>query len=215
MSLIRHACFTSVLICLVGCDALEGQRFLLPRAETSIFVPSNWETIATPADKDTDAAALEAHPRDTKNPLLRGVQLRVFTKFNDVTGLEDMVKQTLIDVSRLEKQGTVSMVDATQIELKRRGFRAARVVHKLNLGAKGTTQLPVTQYTDLLYRPGMGLVLLVSGPTAGIDEVAPEIERILSSVRSLVPEPEVERVTPPAYVSMSFPRSLQRILLGR
>lgn len=209
---LRWSSFFALLTC-IGCDALEGQRYLLPKADTSLFVPSNWETEATDHTKDTDGAVLEAHPRTGKSGALRGIKLNVFTK-PEAAGLQEMVTQALLDVARLEKQGTLKVLDVTQIELTRRGFAAMRIVHQLQLG-KGTQALEVTQYTDLLFRPGLGVVLLVGGPKQGIDEVAPEIDRIMSSVRSLIPEPEIERPVPPPYVTMTFPRALQRIFLNR
>ena len=144
----------------------------------------------------------------------RSVHLKIFVQRKPVA-LEDLVKNTLGDVAALEKRGSLKVKDVTQIAINRaaRGatrIRGFRVVHQLELPEK-KGHFDVTQIADHLWRPGVGVTILVVGPKTAVETLGPELDGILGSVRDLAPEQVIPRVQPPDAVSSASQKVTQRL----
>lgn len=192
-----------------GCESLEGERLLVPGAHLSIFIPANWEANAKKAEqKGEDGVYLEAAPRTVKS-----VKLRVLVDDKTRGNLEDMVKRSLQDAAQLERDAGLKVKDVTQIPMKRGHIAGMRMVHQLVLGKKsGQKELELKQLTDLVPIDGLSVAVLVLGPKDDVDQVSAEIDRILSSVRSLTPEPDTPRTYPPDAVTGASQKVTQSLL---
>jgi hypothetical protein len=188
-----------------GCESLEGERILVPGAHLSIFVPANWE--ARPSAKGDNGVFLEAAPRT-----LKSVKLRVLVDDKTRGNLDDMVKRSLSDAAQLERDAGLRVTDVTQIPMKRGHVAGMRMVHQLEMGKKGGNISELKQLTELLPIDGLSVAILVLGPKDDVDKVSSEIDRILSSARSLTPEPDTPRTYPPDAITGASQRVTQSLL---
>ncbi|MCC6807321.1 MAG: hypothetical protein IT381_07845 [Deltaproteobacteria bacterium] len=190
----------------LACESLEGERLLVPGAHLSIFIPANWET--QKAQKGDGGVFLEATPR-----ALKTVKLRVLVDDKTRGVLDDMVRRSLADAAQLERDAGLRVRDVTQIPMKRGHIAGMRMVHQLELAKKsGTKGLELKQLTDLVPIDGLSVAILVLGPKDDVDTASGEIDRILSSVRSLTPEPDTPRTYPPDAVTGASQRVTQTML---
>jgi hypothetical protein len=193
-------------VLLTGCESLEGERLLVSGAHLSIFIPANWES--QPNQKGDGGVYLEAAPRG-----LKSVKLRVLVDEKTRGTLDEMVKRSLLDAAQLERDAGLKVKDVTQIPMKRGHIGGMRMVHQLAVGKKsGNKELEIKQMTDLIPIDGLSVGILVLGPKEDFDTVSAEIDRILSSVRSLTPEPETARTYPPDAVTGASQRVTQSML---
>ena len=196
---------------LTACESLEGERLIVAGAHLSIFIPANWAvTQNTPrqTQKGDGGVYLEAAPRG-----LKSVKLRVLVDEQTRGTLDDMVKRSILDAAQLERDAGLKVKDVTQIPMKRGHVVGMRMVHQLELGKKsGNKDLEIKQMTDLLPIDGLSVALLVLGPKEDFDTVSAEIDRILSSARSLTPEPDTPRTYPPDAVTGASQRVTQSML---
>lgn len=191
---------------LSACESLEGERLLVSGAHLSIFIPANWEF--KPNQKGDGGVYLEAAPRG-----LKSVKLRVLVDDKTRGTIDEMVKRSLLDAAQLERDAGLKVKDVTQIPMKRGHIGGMRMVHQLALGKKsGNKELEIKQMTDLLPIEGVSVGIMVLGPREDFDTVSAEIDRILSSVRSLTPEPETARTYPPDAVTGASQRVTQSML---
>lgn len=198
-----------LLALLGGCEQLEGERVLVPGADMSVLIPSNWEFQLAPQFQE-GGAMLEASSQQE-----HAVHLKIFVQKKSQLTLEDLVKNTLTDVGALATRGSVKVKDVTQIAITRQArgassIRGFRVVHQLELPDK-KGHFDVTQIADHLWRPLLGVTILVVGPKTAVETLGPELDSILSSVRDLTPEQPIPRVPPPDAVSSASQRATQRL----
>ena len=172
-----------------ACESLEGERRLLPNARVSVFVPANWE--AVPAE----GAELQLQPRGVKT-----VRLRVVVDPKRGQTLAQLKEQEMRDIEGLAKQG-LKVDDIALTDTKRGHLHGHRLLVRMTMKDQALRQLE-----DLLIVDSLGVGVIALGPADEFDKVSPEIERIMSSVRSLTPEPETPRTYPPDAVTSASQR---------
>jgi hypothetical protein len=201
----RFRCIAQSVRILLGiliftrCESLEGERLLVPEGHLSVFIPGNWQGNLL----HNDATLFEALPRQG-----RRVKVQILLEPRAAADLDDMQRRALLDVQELARKNGLKITDVTRVKQKRGHIAAMRLIHQLDLG----NGAEVTHIADLIPLAGKAVVVTAIGERAGMDELSPEIERILSSVRSLTPEPEASRVLPPDAVTGASQRAAQTLL---
>ncbi len=198
-----HRALILFLPLFLGCESLEGKRVLIPGADASLLIAGNWQHSEAPRFSE-GTAVIEGHSLQEPS-----VHLKVFVSRRENLRLEDLVTQTLTDAATLEKRGELRIRDVTQMAIDRPTLRGLRVIHQLSLGGG---KIAATQIADNLFRPGIGITVLVVGPQEKIDALMPELDSLLGSVRGEQTTPVLPRVQPPDMVSSASQRAARSLL---